>query len=89
MIGHFFLFFFHYIKRYVYELYVLHFENGDHTEAGFTLKLYADQLSWNEDLFTLGIVAKPEWELKAKHYKQVYHFPFRDVETNKINKFDR
>lgn len=77
MIGHFFsILFLLYIKRYVNELYTLHFANGDHTEAGFTLKLYADQLAWNEDLFTLGTVAEPEWELKAKHYKQVYHIPF-------------
>lgn len=33
--------------RYIYKLHDLHFPAENFTEAGFTLKLYADQLSWN------------------------------------------
>ncbi|XP_052125383.1 dedicator of cytokinesis protein 4 isoform X2 [Frankliniella occidentalis] len=33
--------------RYIYKLHDLHFPAENFTEAGFTMKLYADQLTWN------------------------------------------
>jgi len=36
--------------HYVYKLYDLHAMAENHTEAGFTLKLHADLLSWSDQL---------------------------------------
>lgn len=33
--------------RYIYKLHDLHFPAENYTEAGFTMKLYADQLTWS------------------------------------------
>lgn len=38
--------------RYIYKLHDLHYPAENFTEAGFTLKLYADQLSWNNTPLT-------------------------------------
>lgn len=63
--------------RYIYKLHDLHLSAENYTEAGFTMKLYADQLKWTSDI----IVADPnysgltECEVKEKLYhKIVEHF---------------
>lgn len=35
--------------RYIYKLHDLHLQAENYTEAGFTMKLYADQLCWNNN----------------------------------------
>ncbi|TMW44459.1 hypothetical protein DOY81_010458 [Sarcophaga bullata] len=36
--------------RYIYKLHALHLQAENYTEAGFTLKLYANMLSWGESI---------------------------------------
>ena len=49
----------------------------NYVEAGFTLKLYADMLSWDKELLTFAPndnVGQPEWQRKEKLYHQVCDF---------------
>lgn len=65
--------------RYIYKLYDLHLQAENYTEAGFTLKLYADMLSWSKETLTFApndTVGQLEWERKENLYKEV-SFNFR------------
>ncbi|XP_018335626.1 dedicator of cytokinesis protein 3 [Agrilus planipennis] len=57
--------------RYIYKLHDLHLSAENFTEAGFTMKLYADQLSWNND----SVVMDPNYNnLKESEVKEkLYH----------------
>lgn len=60
--------------RYIYKLYDLHLQAENYTEAGFTLKLYADMLSWSKETLTFApndTVGQQEWERKENLYKEV------------------
>lgn len=60
--------------RYIYKLHDLHLQAENYTEAGFTLKLYADMLSWDKEILTFSphdIAGQPEWLRKEKLYKDV------------------
>lgn len=60
--------------RYIYKLYDLHLQAENYTEAGFTLKLYADMLSWSKETLTFtpnDTVGQQEWERKENLYKEV------------------
>lgn len=60
--------------RYIYKLYDLHLQAENYTEAGFTLKLYADMLCWSKESLTFApndTVGQLEWERKENLYKEV------------------
>ena len=60
--------------RYIYKLHDLHLQADNYTEAGFTLKLYADMLSWDKETLTFApndIAGQPEWQRKEKLYHEV------------------
>lgn len=60
--------------RYIYKLFDLHTQAENYTEAGFTLKLYADMLSWDKETLTFAPndnVGQPEWQRKENLYKEV------------------
>lgn len=60
--------------RYIYKLYDLHLQAENYTEAGFTLKLYADMLCWSKETLTFApndVVGQQEWERKENLYKEV------------------
>jgi dedicator of cytokinesis protein 3 len=65
-------------SRYIYKLHDLHLSAENYTEAGFTLKLYSDNLSWDKETLTfapgdsLGQQAGvPEWQRKEQLYHEV------------------
>lgn len=63
--------------RYIYKLYELHLTAENYTEAGFTLKLYADMLSWSKETLTFtpnDMIGQQEWERKENLYKEVFFF---------------
>ncbi|XP_031632350.1 dedicator of cytokinesis protein 3 isoform X2 [Contarinia nasturtii] len=60
--------------RYIYKLYDLHLQAENYTEAGFTLKLYADMLSWSKETLTFtpnDTIGQQEWERKENLYKEI------------------
>lgn len=60
--------------RYIYKLFDLHTQAENYTEAGFTLKLYADMLSWDKETLTFAPndnVGQPEWQRKENLYQEV------------------
>lgn len=60
--------------RYIYKLHDLHLQAENYTEAGFTLKLYADMLCWSKETLTFAPndnVGQQEWERKENLYKEV------------------
>lgn len=62
-------------SRYIYKLHDLHLSAENYTEAGFTLKLYADMLSWENDTLTFAPMddanGQPEWRRKERLYLRV------------------
>lgn len=62
--------------RYIYKLHDLHLSAENFTEAAFTMKLYADQLSWNNN----QIVSDPnypnhtECQVKEILYRQIINY---------------
>lgn len=67
-------------NRYIYKLYDLHLQAENYTEAGFTLKLYADMLSWSRETLTFApndTVGQQEWERKENLYKEVKNSKIR------------
>lgn len=73
--------------RYIHKLHDLHTSAENYTEAGFTMKLYADQLSWSStsiitDSIYSGLM---EWQVKEKLYIQIIqHF-----DKGKVKKLKR
>lgn len=63
--------------RYIYKLHDLHYPADNFTEAGFTLKLYADSLSWSSTSpLPNDSRAKdvPEWKRKEELYHQIINY---------------
>ncbi|KAI4460497.1 dedicator of cytokinesis [Holotrichia oblita] len=62
--------------RYIYKLHDLHMSAENFTEAGFTMKLYADQLSWNNNKVSDPTFTDfTECQVKEKLYHQIIsHF---------------
>lgn len=63
--------------RYIYKLYDLHLQAENYTEAAFTLKLYADMLSWDKETLTFAPsdnLPQTEWQRKENLYKEVSCF---------------
>jgi hypothetical protein len=55
----------------------LHCNAENYIEAGFTLKLYADMLSWDNDTLTFlphDNNGQPEWKRKEKLYQQIISY---------------
>lgn len=71
--------------RYIYKLHDLHRSAENYTEAGFTMKLYADQLSWSSN----AILNDPnynglmEWQAK----EQLYILIIDHFDRGKVNDF--
>uniref|UniRef100_A0A182MH79 DOCKER domain-containing protein n=1 Tax=Anopheles culicifacies TaxID=139723 RepID=A0A182MH79_9DIPT len=57
--------------RYIYKLLDLHLDAENYVEAGLTLKLYADMLSWDSEHISDESNGPREWEQKEKIYKNV------------------
>lgn len=62
--------------RYIYKLHDLHMSAENYTEAGFTMKLYADLLSWNNNTVSDPTFADyTEREVKEELYHRIIsHF---------------
>lgn len=62
--------------RYIYKLHDLHKPADNFTEAGFTLKLYADSLSWHSSATLTNDPmcqpsGAPEWYRKEQLYYEI------------------
>ena len=64
--------------RYIYKLHDLHLAAENFTEAGFTMKLYADQLSWGSNVLIEAHDHEsepvPEWRRKELLYHKIIHY---------------
>ncbi|XP_054273723.1 dedicator of cytokinesis protein 3 isoform X2 [Macrosteles quadrilineatus] len=63
--------------RYIYKLHALHVPADNYTEAGFTLKLYADSLQWSNRAVMsdpLAQAEQPEWHRKEQLYHQILQY---------------
>lgn len=62
--------------RYIYKLHDLHLSADNFTEAGFTLKLYADQLSWTDDSVLQGdpVSSVYQWQRKEQLYHEIIQY---------------
>lgn len=61
--------------RYIYKLHDLHLAAENYTEAGFTMKLYADQLGWGATTLPPDHAhpQQQEWQRKELLYHQIIH----------------
>uniref|UniRef100_A0A1B6BYQ6 Dedicator of cytokinesis protein 3 n=1 Tax=Clastoptera arizonana TaxID=38151 RepID=A0A1B6BYQ6_9HEMI len=63
--------------RYIYKLHALHVPADNFTEAGYTLKLYADSLDWTNNIITgdPGVThGQMEWQRKEELYQQIIKY---------------
>lgn len=62
--------------RYIYKLHDLHVSADNFTEAGFTLKLYADQLTWTDGPVLQGDPATSicQWQRKEQLYHEIIQY---------------
>ncbi|XP_014603723.1 PREDICTED: dedicator of cytokinesis protein 3 isoform X1 [Polistes canadensis] len=62
--------------RYIYKLHDLHLAAENYTEAGFTMKLYADQLGWGSNVLPSDHEhpQQPEWQRKEILYYKIIHY---------------
>ncbi|XP_021713361.1 dedicator of cytokinesis protein 3 isoform X2 [Aedes aegypti] len=60
--------------RYIYKLLDLHLGAENYIEAGLTLKLYADMLSWDSENISDESNGPREWEQKEKIYKNIISY---------------
>ncbi|XP_065079218.1 dedicator of cytokinesis protein 3 isoform X3 [Ochlerotatus camptorhynchus] len=60
--------------RYIYKLLDLHLGAENYIEAGLTLKLYADMLSWDSENISDESNGPREWEQKEKMYKNIINY---------------
>uniref|UniRef100_A0A182QDU3 DOCKER domain-containing protein n=1 Tax=Anopheles farauti TaxID=69004 RepID=A0A182QDU3_9DIPT len=60
--------------RYIYKLLDLHLGAENYVEAGLTLKLYADMLSWDSENIADESNGPREWEQKEKIYKNIISY---------------
>lgn len=68
------------IFRYIYKLHDLHTQAENFAEAGFTLKLYSDMLSWDKEVLTFAphdTNGQPEWQRKERLYHEVIFIFFK------------
>lgn len=57
----------------------MHTQAENFAEAGFTLKLYSDMLSWDKEVLTFAphdTNGQPEWQRKERLYHEVIFFLF-------------
>lgn len=55
----------------------MHTQAENFAEAGFTLKLYSDMLSWDKEVLTFAphdTNGQPEWQRKERLYHEVRFF---------------
>ena len=59
--------------RYIYKLCNLHLGCGNHTEAGFTLKLHAELLEWGDRMLPSNATypGQFEWQRKEMLYLKI------------------
>lgn len=65
------------MDRYIYKLHDLHLQAENYAEAGFTLKLYADMLSWDREQLTFSPHdqhGQPEWQRKEALYHEIVKY---------------
>ncbi|XP_052865732.1 dedicator of cytokinesis protein 3 isoform X1 [Anopheles cruzii] len=60
--------------RYIYKLLDLHLGAENYIEAGLTLKLYSDMLSWDSEHVSDDSNGPREWEQKEKIYKNIISY---------------
>ncbi|XP_039431309.1 dedicator of cytokinesis protein 3 isoform X3 [Culex pipiens pallens] len=60
--------------RYIYKLLDLHLGAENYIEAGLTLRLYADMLSWDSESVSDESNGPREWEQKEKIYKNIINY---------------
>lgn len=62
--------------RYIYKLHDLHLSAENYTEAAFTMKLYADQLTWSSNTVTAdhNYDGLTEWQVKEKLYNMIIEY---------------
>ena len=63
--------------KYLFKLCDMHIESGNHTEAAFTLKLYADELRWCNRMLGPLEGFRPEeqeWRRKEVLYLRIIHY---------------
>ncbi|XP_055616289.1 dedicator of cytokinesis protein 3 isoform X2 [Toxorhynchites rutilus septentrionalis] len=60
--------------RYIYKLLDLHLGAENYIEAGLTLKLFADMLSWDSENVSDESNGPREWEQKEKIYKNIINY---------------
>jgi len=79
--------------RYIYKLHDLHVSADNFTEAGFTLKLYADQLTWTDGPVLQGDPATSicQWQRKEQLYHEIIQYFDKGkvsyIETSKVKLF--
>lgn len=79
--------------RYIYKLHDLHVSADNFTEAGFTLKLYADQLTWTDGPVLQGDPATSicQWQRKEQLYHEIIQYfdkgKVSSIETAKVKLF--
>ncbi|KAK6638497.1 hypothetical protein RUM43_006764 [Polyplax serrata] len=59
--------------RYIHRLHDLHLSAENYLEAGFTMKLYADQLNWSNQILAADdhYRLQEEWQRKEELFKQI------------------
>lgn len=69
--------------RYIYKLHDLHMSAENFTEAGFTMMLYADQLTWRSN----ALIADPNYNgLKECEVKEkLYHLIISHFDRGKVS----
>ena len=76
--------------RYIYKLHDLHIPAGNFTEAGFTLKLHASQLSWSTRVLHSDIRYKMQTEMSRKeliYHKIIDYFDKGKVSLSRVKHF--
>jgi len=75
--------------HYVYKLYDLHVMAENHTEAGFTLKLHADLLSWNDELLPEHSDSRYPEQYEWQRKEAIYHKIIAEFNRGKVFIFCR
>jgi len=70
--------------RYVYKLYDLHVMAENHIEAGFTLKLHADLLSWTDELLPEHSDSRYPEQYKWQRKEAIYHKIIAEFNKGKV-----
>jgi len=70
--------------RYVYKLYDLHVLAENHTEAGFTLKLHAELLSWSDQVLPETPDSRWPEQLEWQRKDAIYHKIIGEFNRGKV-----